>query len=98
MLNVTCRDLNESIKEILEQIVFDFQQEYPTIDGEAYLGYPIYFNSYTNEKTTVDMAMITKIGVFLFNVLTNQVSDYTSTPHRRLPYDTPKVSFPPSHQ
>ena len=76
MLNVTCRDLEESIKEILEPIVQDFQTTYPYVEGEAYLGYPIYFNKVTNEKTSVDMALITKIGVFIFNVLTIPVPNY----------------------
>lgn len=76
MLNVTCRDLDESIKDILELIVHDFQTLYPNVEGEAYLGYPIYFNKVTNEKTSVDMALITKIGVFIFNVLTVPVPNY----------------------
>lgn len=76
MLNVTCRDLDESIKDILEAIVHDFQTTYPQVEGEAYLGYPIYFNKVTNEKTSVDMALITKIGVFIFNVLTTTVPNY----------------------
>ena len=37
---------------------------------------PIYFNRVTNEKTSVDMALITKIGVFIFNVLKNTVPNY----------------------
>ena len=53
MLNVTCRDLDEITKEILEPIVHDFQTRYPRVEGEAYLGYPIYFNRVTNEKTEV---------------------------------------------
>ena len=40
MLNVTCRDLDEITKEILEPIVHDFQTRYPRVEGEAYLGYP----------------------------------------------------------
>lgn len=76
MLNVTCRDLDEITKEILEPIVHDFQTRYPRVEGEAYLGYPIYFNRVTNEKTSVDMALITKIGVFIFNVLKNTVPNY----------------------
>jgi superfamily I DNA and RNA helicase len=76
MLNVTCRDLDDSIKDILEPIVHDFQTLYPKVEGEAYLGYPIYFNKVTNEKTSVDMALITKIGIFIFNVLTVAVPNY----------------------
>ncbi len=76
MLNVTCRDLDENIKDILEGIVHDFNTAYPRVQGEAYLGYPIYFNKVTNEKTSVDMALITKIGVFIFNVLTIPVPSY----------------------
>lgn len=76
MLNVTCRDLDENIKDILEGIVHEFNATYPRVQGEAYLGYPIYFNKVTNEKTSVDMALITKIGVFIFNVLTIPVPNY----------------------
>ena len=56
MLNVTCRDLDENIKDVLEGIVHEFNTAYPYVQGEAYLGYPIYFNKVTNEKTSVDMA------------------------------------------
>ena len=76
MLNVICSDLNENIKDILEGIVHEFNTTYPYVQGEAYLGYPIYFNKVTNEKTSVDMALITKIGVFIFNVLTIEVPNY----------------------
>ena len=76
MLNVICSDLNENIKDILEGIVHEFNTTYPYVQGEAYLGYPIYFNKVTNEKTSVDMALITKIGVFIFNVLTIKVPSY----------------------
>lgn len=76
MLNVTCRDLDENIKDVLEGIVHEFNTAYPYVQGEAYLGYPIYFNKVTNEKTSVDMALITKIGVFIFNVLTIKVPNY----------------------
>lgn len=76
MLNVTCRDLDEKIKDILEPIVHDFQTTYPNVEGEAYLGYPIYFNKVTSEKTSVDMALITKIGVFIFNVITIPTPNY----------------------
>ena len=76
MLNVTCRDLDENIKDILEGIVHEFNTTYPYVQGEAYLGYPIYFNKVTNEKTCVDMALITKIGVFIFNVLTFKIPNY----------------------
>ena len=76
MLNVTCRDLDENIRDILEGIVHEFNVAYPHVQGEAYLGYPIYFNKVTNEKTSVDMALITKIGVFIFNVLTIPVPNY----------------------
>lgn len=76
MLNVTCRDLNDNLKEILEVIVQDFNTDYPSVKGEAYLGYPIYFNQVTNIKTSVDMALITKIGVFIFNILLVSVTKY----------------------
>ena len=76
MLNVICSDLNENIKDILEGIVHEFNTTYPYVQGEAYLGYPIYFNKVTNEKTSVDMALITKIGEFIFNVLTIEVPNY----------------------
>ena len=59
MLNVTCRDLEESIKEILEPIVQDFQTTYPYVEGEAYLGYPIYFNKGLNSLCiAVDSSLV----------------------------------------
>lgn len=76
LLNVTYTDFDEALREPLEEIVQLFRKEYPQVCGEAYLGYPIYFNTLTGRKTCVDMALITKIGVFIFNILLDSVTNY----------------------
>ena len=75
-IHITIRDLEETKKDVLVSIVSQFSKDYPDVEGEAYLGYPIYFNEVTHEKTTVDMALITRIGIFLFNILSERVPNY----------------------
>lgn len=75
-IHISIRDLDEEKKEVLLSVVKFFEKEYAEIEGEAYLGYPIYFNEITQEKTCVDMALITRIGIFMFNVLTEKVPNY----------------------
>ncbi len=61
---------------IAEELVQTFIAAYPDIVGELYLGYPIYVDEIANRKICVDMALITKIGVYIFNILTEPVIDY----------------------
>ena len=66
-----------SIKfDIAEQFVQAFTTKYPDVVGELYLGYPIYIDEIANRRICVDMALITKIGVFIINILTQSVTDY----------------------
>lgn len=76
MIKVSSRDLESNKRELLEEVLEKFKRIYPNVDGEAYMGYPIYFNQITREKTAVDMALITKIGVFIFNILEISVPNY----------------------
>ncbi|MBR3882438.1 MAG: DEAD/DEAH box helicase [Clostridia bacterium] len=64
-------------KEIAESIVETFNEKYPDIEGEAYYGYPIYIDEITESKICVDLAIVSKIGVYIFNILTEAVTDYT---------------------
>ena len=52
-------------KEVAESFVQSFRTEYPTADGEMYLGYPIYNDEVSNRKVCVDIALVSKIGVFI---------------------------------
>lgn len=61
---------------IAEEFIQAFLARYPKIVGELYLGYPIYVDEVANRKISVDMALITKIGVYIFNILTTPVTDY----------------------
>lgn len=61
---------------IAEEFIQAFLDRYPNIVGELYLGYPIYVDEVANRKISVDMALITKIGVYIFNILTTPVTDY----------------------
>lgn len=62
--------------DIAEQFVQAFTTEYPNIRGELYLGYPIYIDEIANRRICVDMALISKIGVYIFNILLEPVTDY----------------------
>lgn len=61
---------------VAEKFVQTFVSIYPNIIGELYLGYPIYIDEIANRKICVDMALVTKIGVYIFNILTEPVTDY----------------------
>lgn len=62
--------------DIAEQFVQAFTTKYPDVVGELYLGYPIYIDEIANRRICVDMALITKMGVFIINILTQPVTDY----------------------
>lgn len=61
---------------VAEKFVQTFIAVYPNVMGELYLGYPIYIDEIAKRKICVDMALITKIGVYIFNILTESVTDY----------------------
>lgn len=63
--------------EIAEHFVQALNTEYPELVGELYLGYPIYVDEIANRRTCVDMALISKIGVYIFNFLLEPVTDYS---------------------
>ena len=62
--------------DIAEQFVQEFTSKYPDVIGELYLGYPIYIDEIANRRICVDMALVTKLGVFIINILTQPVTDY----------------------
>lgn len=69
--------IEDGIKfDIAEQFVQAFTTKYPDVVGELYLGYPIYIDEIANRRICVDMALITKMGVFIINILTQPVTDY----------------------
>ena len=68
---------NKEKEDTIVEIIEKFNEKYPTIKGEAYIGYPIYIDEYTDNKICVDLAIVSKIGVFIFNILTKSVTDYT---------------------
>ena len=63
-------------RDVAELFVQEFQNRYPDVVGELYLGYPIYVDEVANRRICVDMALVSKIGVFIFNILTQSVTDY----------------------
>ena len=65
-----------SKRDVAELFVQEFQKKYPDVVGELYLGYPIYIDEVANRRICVDMALVSKIGVFIFNILTQPVTDY----------------------
>lgn len=61
---------------IAQKFIETFISEYPTVCGEIYLGYPIYIDEITDKQTCVDIALISRIGVYIINILTQSVTDY----------------------
>lgn len=51
-------------------------KRFSNIEGELYLGYPIYIDEVADRQVSVDMALISKIGVYIINILTSPVTDY----------------------
>ena len=76
MLNCTGTPNNENKTAIIENITQKFRETYPEVDGEAYIGYPIYMDEYANTEVCVDLALVTRIGVFIINILLKSVTDY----------------------
>lgn len=62
--------------DIAEQFVYVFTTKYPDIIGELYLGYPIYIEEVSNRQICVDFALVSRLGVYIFNVLESSVTDY----------------------
>lgn len=68
--------LEGSKKEVADSLSQSFRQKYPSVEGEMYLGYPIYHDEVTRRKVCVDIALISKIGVFIINILDVPMIDY----------------------
>lgn len=62
--------------DVAEYFVQALNDNFPELTGELYLGYPIYIDEIANRRTCVDMALISKMGVYIFNILTEPVTDY----------------------
>ncbi len=69
--------LEESSKhDVAECFVQELNKNFPQLTGELYLGYPIYIDEIANRRTCIDIALISKIGIYIFNILTESVIDY----------------------
>ena len=68
--------LEDSKIEVAEYLIQKFTDRYPAIQGEMYLGYPIYVDEVSNRRVCVDIALISRIGVFIINILNTPVTDY----------------------
>ena len=62
--------------DVAEQFVQKFLEKYENVEGELYLGYPIYIDEVANRRICVDMALVSKIGVYIINILTEPVVKY----------------------
>ena len=63
-------------KDVAEYLIQALNEKFPDLKGELYLGYPIYVDEVANRRTCVDMALISNIGVYIFNILTESVVNY----------------------
>lgn len=75
-LNVLGRIEDSTKNEVAEKILSGLINRYPDISGDAYLGYPIYIDEIANRRVCVDIALITRLGVYIINILTSSVTDY----------------------
>lgn len=75
-LNVLGRIEDNKKNEVAEKIIAGLTNRYPDISGDAYLGYPIYIDEIANRKVCVDIALITRSGVYIINILPSAVTDY----------------------
>jgi len=62
--------------EIAQEFIRAFSEKYSDVCGELYLGYPIYIDEIAQRQTCVDIALISRIGVFIINIVKNAVTDY----------------------
>lgn len=67
---------DERKTEVAKHFVQALNDAFPNLVGELYLGYPIYIDEIANSRTCVDMALVCKKGVCIFNILTDPVTDY----------------------
>lgn len=71
-------DIQDSYKsKKVDELILFFNKNYPYVEGEAYKGYPIYIEEFSNKKICIDLALITKRGVYIINILENKVTDYS---------------------
>lgn len=70
--NLENAEKGQIAREFAEMLV----QKYPDIEAELYLGYPIYIDEVADRRVSVDMALISKMGVYIINILTSPVTDY----------------------
>lgn len=68
--------LHDAKRVVADKFAQSFKKKYPSIEGEMYLGYPIYHDEVAGRKICVDIALISKIGVFIINILNTPVTDY----------------------
>lgn len=75
-LNVLGKLENTDKDTIAQAFIQGLNKKFPMLYGELYLGYPIYVDEIANRQICVDMALVTKSGVYIINILTNAVTDY----------------------
>lgn len=60
------------ITELLDYV----EKNANSLTGEAYIGYPIFIDSFSNKIFTIDLALITNKGFFAVNLLNEELLDY----------------------
>lgn len=62
--------------EVAQQFLGLLESNNLCSDSEIYLGYPIYIDEIASRRVCVDIALISRVGVFIINILTEPVTDY----------------------
>ena len=70
--------IEDKYKEsLVNQLLDEYEKTFIYFDAEAYIGYPIYIDEYSNKNITIDLALISKGGIYIINVLNEPVTNYT---------------------
>ena len=77
MLKISGTSENNKVNEISKKIISIFDG-IDDIYGDAYIGYPIYAIEYTNDTLCCDLAIVSNVGVYIFNILSEKTIDYTT--------------------
>lgn len=74
--NIVLGYLPEPKQDFANKLIIALNDTFPEFDAEIYLGYPIYVDQILHKTTKVDVAIVSKYGVYVINYLEKPVIDY----------------------
>src|SRR5690554_4946942 len=76
MLKISGKHTSIRKNQVAIELIQKINERYTDIEGQAYIGYPIYVDKYLNNNIAVDLALITKKGVFITNIIEDKIIGY----------------------